>query len=154
MEGIPPEREPIGRFKGKIRLTAKSDWVFFPANGDRGGLRISLANDNRMIIAVTFVIIHAPLDILRVDAPGSEKVMADLLGLLDVKTAAAVNIDGNEILRRERVDDDGTFDQRHPAGKAGFVGETRFITTKNIRRGLFFHAQSKNRVIEELITQR
>ena len=85
---------------------------------------------------------------------GGEKVLTDLLGLLDVKTAAAVNIDGNKILRRERVDDDRAFDQRHPAGEAGFIGETHFIATENIRRGLFLHAQRGDRVIEKLIAER
>ena len=107
-----------------------------------------------MITAVRFVIIHTPLDILRVDAPGGEEVLTNLLGFLDVETAAAINIDGNEILRRERVDDNRAFDQRHPAGKAGFIGKTRLIAAENIRRGLLLHAQRGDRVIEELIAER
>ena len=77
-----PDRvhEASGRFGVLFirRKLNKDDWFFFPADGDRGGLRIGLVHDNRVITAVRFVIIHAPLDILRVDAFGREKILTEV----------------------------------------------------------------------------
>ena len=114
---------------------------------------MALFDRDRRKTGFGLVIIDATLDKLLIDLFGCKEFPAELLGLLDGKAFAAINVDGNIILGGERVDDDGTLNQRSPTREARLIRKPVRVRTKNARWGLLFHAEIRDDVVEELVAQ-
>ncbi len=107
----------------------------------------------RVMLGMDLIIVLSPLKKLMIDLFGKKIFSAKLFGLFIVKGTAGINIDGNKTFLGERMDHHRTFDQRHPAGKAGLIWKKLAVASENIGRRLLFHAQVINYFIQKIITE-
>ncbi len=84
-------------------------------------------------------------------ALGSEPFLHEITDMFPVELPAAVDVDGNEALRCQRMDLDPRLNKCDPAGQTALIRKLLVIRPNNCRLRLLMHAQKLYELVQKVV---